>query len=103
MTKDPRIENLKDRIDQVKETLKLQPLKKVSSKTTSGKFFNVGVELTAGVLIGVGLGLFFDWLLNISPWGLITFFILGSAAGMMNVYRALMKEKPKNKKKEPHG
>lgn len=103
MSKDPRIENLKDSIERAKAYLHPKSQKNETSKSSAGKFFNVGVELIAGVLIGVGLGLFIDWLLNISPWGLITFFILGSAAGMMNVYRALMKDKPENKKKDRNG
>jgi ATP synthase protein I len=102
MTRDPRLENLKHKIQSAKASHKPSASQTKSSQTLSGKFFNVGVELTAGVMVGVGLGLLMDWIFNLSPWGLITFFILGSAAGMMNVYRALIINKPKDHKKNHH-
>ena len=86
---DPNLTNLKQRIEKAKKkpTPKEQPIAKM------GKFFNAGVELVAGVFVGVGLGLLFDWLFNTSPWGLISLFILGSIAGMLNVYRTLTNDK----------
>ena len=48
-----------------------------------------GVELVAGVAVGAGVGYGLDLWLNSSPWMLIVCFILGAAAGMMNVYRAV--------------
>lgn len=50
--------------------------------------FRVGVELAAGVAVGVGIGYGLDLWLGTSPWLLIVFFFLGSAGGMMNVWRA---------------
>ncbi len=102
MKSDPQLDHLKQKIESAQTRLHFHHTKKSSAKTQSGKFFNVGVELIAGVLIGSGLGLLIDWLFKISPWGLITFFILGSVAGMMNVYRAVTPQKPKDKKKD-HG
>ena len=43
----------------------------------------------AGVAVGAGVGYGLDLWLNSSPWMLIVCFILGAAAGMMNVYRAV--------------
>ncbi len=47
----------------------------------------LAVDLLAGLAIGVGLGLVLDNWLNTSPLMLVVFFFLGSAAGMLNVYR----------------
>jgi ATP synthase protein I len=45
-------------------------------------------ELIAGVLVGAVLGWGFDRLLSTSPFGFIVFFLLGFAAGVVNVVRA---------------
>src|SRR3954468_9066492 len=45
-------------------------------------------ELIAGVLVGALLGWGFDRLLSTSPFGFIVFFLLGFAAGVMNVVRS---------------
>ncbi len=49
----------------------------------------VGVELVAALIVGVGIGLLLDGWLGTAPWLLIVFFVLGAAAGMLNVYRAM--------------
>lgn len=48
----------------------------------------MGADLVAGVLVGAALGWGVDWLLGTSPFGLIVFFLLGFAAGMMNIMRS---------------
>jgi ATP synthase protein I len=45
-------------------------------------------ELVAGVAVGAVIGWGFDYLLSTSPWGLIVFFLVGFAAGVMNLMRA---------------
>jgi ATP synthase protein I len=44
--------------------------------------------LVAGVVVGAVIGWGFDRLLSTSPWGLIVFFLLGFAAGVVNLMRA---------------
>ncbi|HWW48787.1 MAG TPA: AtpZ/AtpI family protein [Xanthobacteraceae bacterium] len=44
-------------------------------------------ELVAGVAVGAALGWAFDYLLSTSPWGFIVFFLLGFAAGVINLMR----------------
>jgi ATP synthase protein I len=51
--------------------------------------FRVGVELVAALAVGVGAGLLIDHWLGTTPWGLVVFFVLGWAAGVLNVYRAV--------------
>jgi F0F1-type ATP synthase assembly protein I len=98
MSDDPALDNLKRKIQDAKKESASQPQQKKSSYNLGGRFFNIGADLVAGVFVGVGLGLFVDWVFKISPWGLISFFILGSVTGMVNVYRSLKDEEPKNKK-----
>ncbi|MGQ0677194.1 MAG: AtpZ/AtpI family protein [Rhodospirillales bacterium] len=52
-----------------------------------GMAFRVGVELVAGVAVGGGIGWFLDGWLGTRPFLMIGFFVLGAAAGMLNVYR----------------
>ena len=47
----------------------------------------LGVELVSALIIGVGIGLLLDYWLGTKPWFMLLFFVFGSAAGIMNVYR----------------
>jgi ATP synthase protein I len=51
--------------------------------------FRIGTELVAGIAVGVGIGWALDRWLGTKPWLMIAFFVLGAAAGMMNVFRAV--------------
>jgi ATP synthase protein I len=47
----------------------------------------IAVELAAAVAVGTGIGIVLDRWLGTAPWLLIVFFLVGSAAGFLNVYR----------------
>ena len=49
----------------------------------------VTTELAAGVVVGTFIGWALDNWLGTTPTLMVVFFFLGSAAGMMNVWRAL--------------
>ena len=49
----------------------------------------VTTELVAGVVVGTFIGWAFDNWLGTTPTLMVVLFFLGSAAGMMNVWRAL--------------
>lgn len=53
-----------------------------------GLAIRIGAELVASFVVGVGLGLGFDYLAGTRPWGLIVGLFVGGAAGMVNVARA---------------
>ncbi|MBK19859.1 MAG: hypothetical protein CMM52_13580 [Rhodospirillaceae bacterium] len=50
----------------------------------------LGVEIVSALVIGVGIGLLLDYWLGTKPWLMLLFFVLGAAAGVMNVYRLAM-------------
>ena len=83
-----KIENLKNKI---KEIEKSQNKSKNNLKNKSGLSFGlrIGVEIVAAIIVGTAIGILVDKYLNIKPFGLIIFFILGALAGFLNVYRVM--------------
>lgn len=53
-----------------------------------GLGFRIAVELVSALCVGLAIGWALDHFLGTRPWGLIVFFLLGVAAGMVNVFRA---------------
>ncbi|HOT83374.1 MAG: AtpZ/AtpI family protein [Rhodospirillales bacterium] len=54
-----------------------------------GMAFMVAAHLVSGLAVGAGIGYLLDRGLGTKPWLLVTFFLLGAAAGGMNVYRTI--------------
>ena len=54
-----------------------------------GMALKVGVEFVSAVGIGVAIGLLLDYWLETKPWLMIVFFLLGSAAGFLNIFRTM--------------
>lgn len=52
-----------------------------------GMGFRIGVEVVSALVVGALIGLALDRWLGTAPWFVILFFLLGSGAGVMNVYR----------------
>jgi ATP synthase protein I len=52
-----------------------------------GLGFRISVELLATLGVGTGMGYVLDRWLQTGPWLMLTFFMLGAAAGMRNVIR----------------
>jgi ATP synthase protein I len=57
------------------------------------KALRLSTELIGGIVVGSAIGWFLDKWLGTWPWLFILFFMLGSAAGMMNVIRSAGKDK----------
>jgi ATP synthase protein I len=49
--------------------------------------FRAGVEVVSALAVGVVIGLLLDRWLGTWPWLFLLFFVAGSAAGILNVYR----------------
>src|SRR5690606_11462567 len=49
----------------------------------------IGTEFIAAILVGTGFGYLIDLGLGTSPWGLLTMFLVGFAAGILNVTRVV--------------
>lgn len=59
-----------------------------------GRALRLSAELIGGIVVGSAIGWYLDGLLgNQKPYLFILFFLLGAAAGMMNVIRTAMREK----------
>jgi ATP synthase protein I len=52
-----------------------------------GVGFRAGVEIVSALVVGIVLGGFLDRWLGTWPWLFLVGFVLGSAAGILNVYR----------------
>jgi len=89
-----RLHRLEDRLSERRKDRKLRTDRSGGAGNGSANVsamargFRLSSELIAGVLVGAVIGWGFDRLLSTSPWGLIVFFLLGFAAGVINVMRA---------------
>jgi F0F1-type ATP synthase assembly protein I len=54
---------------------------------TLGALSTVGFSFVLAIVIGAAAGYFLDRWLGTSPWLFFLFFLLGLAAGILNVYR----------------
>lgn len=60
-----------------------------ADRTSLARGMRIGTEFVAAIVIGGILGYLIDLGLKTSPWGLLIMFMLGFAAGILNVTRAV--------------
>jgi ATP synthase protein I len=85
-----RLDNLKGRLDDVsdKRHRKEASVGPTSQRRQSiGKALRLGTEFVAGVAVGGFIGFWIDRLSGMAPIWFIVFFLLGIAAGFLNVFR----------------
>jgi ATP synthase protein I len=91
--KPPSLEDLDARLRAVQERVDTRANggKKGNGQPMSGLglAFRVGIELVSALAVGVGIGWLLDRWLGTKPWLMVVFFFLGSAAGVLNVWRAM--------------
>jgi ATP synthase protein I len=91
----PKPDDLKDlgkRLDAVEGERAARD--KRPQQTSLGIAFRFSTEMVSALLVGGAVGWGIDWAsdrwspVHTKPWGLIVFFVLGAAAGILNVVRA---------------
>ncbi len=90
-----RLGRLDSRLSELKDSRKIETGREERQNETAAarasalaRGFRLSSELVAGVAVGAAIGWGFDYLLSTSPWGLIVFFLLGFAAGVVNLMRS---------------
>lgn len=88
------LKELGERLDKARQAL--QPKPRREGGASGGGIgpalafaWRIGVELVGAIVVSVFLGWAVDRWLGTRPWGMIVFFFLGIAAGLLNVYRAV--------------
>jgi ATP synthase protein I len=86
------LRKLGDRLDSVERQMTGRG--KTAPQTSLGIAFRFSTELVSALIVGGALGWGIDWAtdrwspVHTRPWGLILCFVLGAAAGILNVIRA---------------
>ena len=91
-TPPPPLHGLDTRLREARERREQNAVEGVGSRSSlkgAPLAFRIGAELVAATVVGVGLGLLTDHWLDTAPWGMLLFFFLGGAAGILNVWRAV--------------
>ena len=81
---DENLNSLKKKIQEAKEKIE-EPV--VEAPKPLGKIMKVVVEIVAAMAVGLGIGFLIDNYFDTRPFFIFVFFLLGSAAGIMNVFR----------------
>ena len=86
-----RLAELGERLDKARrEAAERRPAEDgAAPQGLAGLGFRIGIELVAGLVVGVALGWVFDRFLHTRPGGGVVGFVLGAAAGRLNVMRAV--------------
>ena len=66
-----------------------------SNATSFGKAMKISTELVAAVIVGSTIGFLLDNWFDTKPLLIISFFIMGVAAGIINVFRSAKKMQKK--------
>ena len=93
------MKNLKEistRLKIAKKNIREAEQKKVGSNAASlGKALKISTELVAAVVVGSTIGFLLDNWFDTKPLLTICFFIMGVAAGILNVFRSAKKMQKK--------
>ena len=83
-------DGFEERLRQARARQGMKPQPGASGRLPQGNWgvgFRAGVEVVSALVVGIGIGWFLDRWLGTWPWLFLLFFVLGSAAGVLNVYR----------------
>ena len=82
-----KLSQLNEKIESAKSKNQLDKHSNTPPPSQLGKVMKLTVEIVAAVGIGVGIGILLDNFFNTRPLFIIIFFLLGSCAGILNVFR----------------
>lgn len=86
----PDNDGFEDRLRKARARHGMDPAPTASGGLPQGSWgigFRAGVEVVSALIAGIGLGWLLDRWLGTWPWLFLVFFVIGGAAGVMNVYR----------------
>lgn len=82
--------DFEDRLRQARSRQGLDPSPHGPGQLPQGTWgigFRAGVEVVSALVVGVGIGFMLDRWLGTWPWLFLVFFVVGGAAGVLNIYR----------------
>jgi ATP synthase protein I len=82
------LKDLEERLNNAQANKNISPVKQNMQKSMSYGL-RIGIEMVIAISLGVAIGIFFDRLLNTSPFLMIFFLFLGFAAGINNIVKHL--------------
>ena len=82
------LKDLEERLNKAQANKKIAPYKQNMQKSM-GYGLRIGIEMVVAIGLGVAIGIFFDRLLNTSPFLMIFFLFLGFLAGINNIVKHL--------------
>ena len=83
------LKKISTRLEIAKKKIKKDQIRNRSINNASlGKAMKIGTELVAAVVVGTTLGYILDNWFGTKPWLIISFFLTGVAAGILNVIRS---------------
>ena len=90
-------EDFKTRLKIAKSKIKKQSqLDSEKRGSFMGSAFKLGTELVSAVAVGTIIGFILDSWFGTKPWLIIIFFFLGTAAGILNVFRTANRMQKEN-------
>ena len=93
-----KIKEIATRLEIAKKNIKINEKNSQGSNAASlGKALKISTELVAAVVVGSTIGYLLDGWFDTKPVLTICFFLMGVAAGMLNVFRSAKKMHNNNK------
>ena len=85
-------DTFKTRLEIAKKKLSKRNLdKNKQSKSSIGQAFKMSTELVSAVVVGTIIGFILDKTFGTNPWLILIFFLVGVAAGIINVVKSAKK------------
>ena len=94
-----KIKEISTRLEIAKKNISnAQKSNRGSNAASLGKALKISTELVAAVVVGSIIGFLLDGWFDTKPLLTISFFVMGVAAGMLNVFRSAKRMNSKYKK-----